>query len=130
MIALFWAACRGIAAGKSGKSGVYEQLNLFGEAFERIRHDAVEPVADGKLVQTAITGMLAGLDPHSVYLTESEYKALQNRTPGRQRVDRPRLTLDNSQVKVVAPRDGSPAASADVKPGDIIFTSTRTRPTT
>src|SRR5438477_4726056 len=66
---------------KSGKSGVYEQLNLFGEAFERIRHDAVEPVADGKLVQTAINGMLTGLDPHSVYLTESEYKALQTRTP-------------------------------------------------
>ena len=59
-------------AGRKGASGgVYEQLNLFGEAFERIRHDAVEPVADGKLVRTAITGMLAGLDPHSAYLTES-----------------------------------------------------------
>ena len=50
----------------SGKSGVYEELNLFGEAFERIRHDSVDPVADKKLVQTAIAGMLAGIDPHSV----------------------------------------------------------------
>src|SRR5947207_4515936 len=62
---------------KSGKGGVYEQLNLFGEAFERIRQDAVEPVGDAKLIETAIAGMLAGLDPHSVYLNETEYKALQ-----------------------------------------------------
>ena len=43
---------------KNTKSGVYEQLNLFGEAFERIRQDAVEPVADGKLIETAIAGMM------------------------------------------------------------------------
>src|SRR5207237_7386677 len=100
---------------KSGKSGVYEQLNLFGEAFERIRHDAVEPVADGKLVQTAINGMLTGLDPHSVYLTESEYKALQTRTPDDSASTGLVVTLDNSQLKVVAPRDGSPAAAVDLK---------------
>ncbi len=102
-------------------SGVYEQLNLFGEAFERIRHDAVEPVGDNKLVQTAITGMLAGLDPNSAYLSESEYKALQNRAPDNSASTGLVVTLDNSQLKVVAPRDGSPAASADIKPGDLIF---------
>src|ERR1044071_3311658 len=119
---VFMAPAAALPQAKSGKSGVYEQLNLFGEAFERIRHDAVEPVADGKLVQTAITGMLAGLDPHSVYLTENEYKALQNRTPDESDSTGLVVTLDNGQVKVVAPRDGSPAASADIKPGDIIFT--------
>src|SRR5712664_3198828 len=67
----------GMAQQKSGKSGVYEQLNLFGEAFERIRHDAVEAVADKKLIETAINGMLNSLDPRSVYLNEVEYKALQ-----------------------------------------------------
>ena len=118
----FLAPVAALPQAKSGKSGVYEQLNLFGEAFERIRHDAVEPVGDGKLVQTAITGMLAGLDPHSAYLTESEYKALQSRTPDESASTGLVITLDNSQVKVVAPRDGSPAASADIKPGDIIFT--------
>ena len=66
--------------------------------------------------------MLAGLDPHSVYLTESEYKALQNRTPEESALTGLVITLDNGQVKVVAPRDGSPAARADIKPGDIIFT--------
>ena len=107
---------------KSGKGGVYDSLNLFGEAFERIRHDAVEPVGDGKLIQTAIAGMLAGLDPRSVYLSESEYKALQNRTPDDSAATGLVVTLEGGQVKVVAPRDGSPAAKADIKPGDFIFT--------
>lgn len=110
------------AASGSGKGNVYEQLNLFGEAFERIRHDAVDPVADKKLVQTAISGMLASLDPHSVYLTESEYQALQSHAPDTTATPGLVVTIENSEVKVVAPRDGSPAATADIKPGDLIFT--------
>src|SRR5439155_15910336 len=94
---------------KSGKGGVYEQLNLFGEAFERIRHDAVEPVGDGKLIETAITGMLTGLDPHSVYMNETEYKALQSKTPEESASTGLVVTLDSGQLKVLSPRDGSPA---------------------
>src|SRR5438045_7910648 len=106
---------------KAGKGSVYEQLNLFSEAFERIRQEAVEPVADQKLIETAIAGMLARLDPNSVDRTESEYKALKSpaaetASPGRV------LTTQNSQLKVVSPRDGSPAAYACIKPGDLIFT--------
>src|SRR5438034_2975469 len=120
---VFPARAAAVPQASSGKSGVYEQLNLFGEAFERIRHDAVESVADGKLIETAIAGMLAGLGPHSVYLNETEYKALQVRTSGEGGAGSTGLvvTLSNGQVKVVAPRDGSPAAKADIKPGDIIF---------
>jgi carboxyl-terminal processing protease len=105
-----------------GKSGVYEQLNLFGEAFERIRHDAVDPVADQKLVQTAIAGMLNSLDPRQVYLSEKEYQALQ--TPAAEQSASTGLvvTLDNGQVKVVAPRAESPAAAAGIDPGDFIYT--------
>jgi carboxyl-terminal processing protease len=106
---------------KSGKSGVYEQLNLFGEAFERIRHDAVDPVGDDKLIDSAIAGMLAGLGPHSVYLNETEYKALQSPASDESAATGLVVTHDNGQVKIVAPRDGSPAAAADIKPGDIIF---------
>ena len=106
----------------SGKSGVYEELNLFGEAFERIRHDSVDPVADKKLVQTAIAGMLASLDPHSVYLDESEYQALQHQPPEAGASIGLVVTLEKSQLKVVSPRADSPAAKADIKPGDIIFT--------
>jgi len=120
---VFLAPAAALPQATSGKSGVYEQLNLFGEAFERIRHDAVEAVADNKLIETAISGMLAGLGPHSVYLSEAEYKALQARTSseGGGSIGLA-VTLNNGQVKVVAPRDGSPAASADIKPGDNIFT--------
>ena len=106
----------------AANSNVYEQLNLFGEAFERIRHDAVDPVAVPKLIDSAITGMLNGLDPHSVYLNETEYKALQAPTPGATASPGLVVTLDSGQVKVVSPRDGSPAAAADIKPGDIIYT--------
>ncbi len=119
---VFLAPAAAMPQAKSGKSGVYEQLNLFGEAFERIRHDAVESVADSKLIETAIAGMLAGLGPHSVYLNETEYKALQTRTSSETGSSGLVVTLTNGQLKVVAPRDGSPAATADIKPGDIIFT--------
>ena len=112
-------ATASISAGASGT--IYEQLNLFGEAFERIRNDAVEPVGDSKLVRTAISGMLSGLDPRSVYLTEAEYKALQSKAPEDSAATGLVLTMDNSIAKVVSPRDGSPAAAADIKPGDLIF---------
>ena len=106
---------------KSQNGGAYDELNLFGEAFERIRHDAVDPVADGRLIETAITGMLASLDPHAAYLSETEYKALQSKPSDESASTGLVVTLDNAQVKVVAPRDGSPAAAANIKPGDLIF---------
>src|ERR1700730_18599786 len=88
---------------KTGKGSVYEQLNLFSEAFERIRQDAVEPVGDNKL-------------------NETEYKALKAPTSEESASPGLVVTLDNSQLKVVSPRDGSPAAAAGIKPGDLIFT--------
>lgn len=103
------------------KSGVYEQLNLFGEAFERIRHDAVDPVPDQRLVRTAIAGMLASLDPHSVYLSEAEYQDLKARTAKESGSIGLVVTQKDQQISVVAPRAGSPSANADIKPGDIIF---------
>lgn len=110
------------APAKTDNSNLYEQLNLFGEAFERIRQDAVEPVADAKLLQTAITGMLAGLDPHSSYMSEDEYKSLQKAGSDEGASIGLVMTIENSQLKVVSPRDGSPAAKAGLKPGDLIFT--------
>src|SRR5438309_11159500 len=65
---------------KAGKDNVYEELNLFDEAFERIRNDAVDPVADAKLIGAAVAGMLTGLDPRSSFMDEDQFKALQ--TPG------------------------------------------------
>ncbi len=105
----------------SGKSSVYEQLNLFGEAFERIRQDAVEPVGDRKLIETAIAGMLSSLDPNCVYLTEDELKAQQAPTESQTGSIGLVVTIDGGQLKVVSPHDDSPAAKAGIKPAEAIF---------
>ena len=106
---------------KAGKDSVYEELNLFDEAFERIRNDAVDPVPDAKLIGAAIAGMLSGLDPRSSFMSEEQFKALQ--APADRDADTSGLvvTIDNGQLKVISPEDGSPAARAGVRPGDIIF---------
>ena len=105
---------------KSGKGG-YEQLTLFNEAFERIRQDAVEPVAEGKLIGAAIAGMLAGLDARSAYISESAFRALQ--APAKEDAGTLGLvvTIENGQLKVISPQDGSPSALAGIGPGDVIF---------
>src|SRR5690348_7926456 len=100
----------GSTGGSSGKSAVYEQLNLFDEAFERIRQDAVEPVTDGRLISTAIAGMLQAMDAHAVYLTPSEYKAQTQPAPEQSGSIGIVVTIENGQLEVVSPRDGSPAA--------------------
>jgi len=106
---------------RAGKDNVYEELNLFDEAFERIRNDAVDPVPDAKLIGAAIAGMLSGLDPRSSFMSEEQFKALQ--APADRDADTSGLvvTIDNGQLKVISPEDGSPAARAGVRPGDIIF---------
>jgi len=106
---------------KAGKDGVYEELNFFDEAFERIRQDSVDSVSDTKLIDAAISGMLTGLDPRSSFLDEAAYKAMQN--PANDNVAGVGMvvTIENGQLKVISPQDGSPAAQAGVKPGDVIF---------
>jgi carboxyl-terminal processing protease len=109
------------AAETNDKSTVYQELNLFGEAFDRIRRDAVDPVGDMKLVRSAIAGMLSGLDSHSAYIDEKTWRAEKNAAGGLIDTTGLVVTLDQGLVKVVSPRDGSPAADAGVKPGDVIY---------
>jgi carboxyl-terminal processing protease len=109
------------AQDKSGEAGVYEQLNLFGEAFDRIRQDAVDPVADKKLIDTAIAGMLASLDARSVYLNETQYKALKSPAEEQAASIGLVVTIVGGQLKVVSPRYGSPAAKAGIAPDDLIY---------
>jgi len=107
---------------KASKDEVYEELNLFDQAFERIRQDAVDPVTDAKLIESAIAGMLSALDPHSSFIDEAAFKASQ--TPANDDTGTPGLavTIQNGQLQVISPEDGSPAARAGIRPGDVIFT--------
>jgi carboxyl-terminal processing protease len=106
---------------KAGKDGVYEELNFFDEAFERVRQDAVDPVTDTKLIGAAISGMLSGLDPRASFLDESAFQAVQK--PGNDNAAGLGLvvTILSGQLMVISPQDGSPAAQAGIKPGDLIF---------
>lgn len=106
---------------KAGKDSVYEELNFFDEAFERVRQDAVDPVTDTKLIGAAIAGMLSGLDPRSSFLDEAAYKALQGPANDNQVGLGLTVMIENGQLKVISPQDGSPAAQAGIKPGDLIF---------
>src|SRR5258708_16154038 len=121
VVGVLLAAGPALAQAKNGKGGGYEQLNLFSEAYDRIRQDAVEPVGEGKLIGAAIAGMLSGLDVRSAYINSAAYRAMQ--TPANE--DQVSLglvvTIENGQLKVIAPQDGSPAAQAGVKPGDLVY---------
>jgi carboxyl-terminal processing protease len=106
---------------QGGKDAVYEELNLFDEAFERVREDAVDPVTDPKLIGAAISGMLSGLDPRAAYLDPAAYQALRAPVISNDVGVGVVLALDKGELKVISPRDGSPAASAGIEPGDVIF---------
>jgi carboxyl-terminal processing protease len=106
---------------KAASSDTYRQLGLFGEVFERVRADYVEKPDDGKLVESAINGMLAGLDPHSSYMDPSGLRDLQVKTHGEFGGIGIEVTMEEGLVKVVAPIDDTPAARAGIMAGDIII---------
>src|SRR6201987_152453 len=106
---------------KAGKDGLYEELNFFDEAFERIRQDSVDSITDTKLIDAAISGMLTGLDPRSSFLDEAAFKAMQNPANDNEARVGLVMTIENGQLKVISPQDGSPAAQAGITPGDVIF---------
>jgi carboxyl-terminal processing protease len=121
LVSMFLVPVGALAQQKSGNDGVYEELNFFDEAFERVRQDAVDPVTDTKLIDSAISGMLSGLDPRSSFLDEAAFKALQTPANDNQTSLGLVVTIEGGQLKVISPQDGSPAAEAGVKPGDLIF---------
>jgi carboxyl-terminal processing protease len=104
----------------AASSDTYRQLNLFGDVFERIRADYVDKVDDQQIIEAAINGMLASLDPHSSYMNPKSYKDMQVQTRGEFGGLGIEVTMENGLVKVVSPMDGTPAARAGVKPSDLI----------
>ncbi len=105
---------------KAAAADTYRQLNLFGDVFERVRADYVEKPDDGKLVETAINGMLAGLDPHSSFMDAKSFRDMQVQTRGEFGGLGIEVTMEDGLVKVVAPIDETPAAKAGVMANDII----------
>lgn len=106
------------AAGSDAST--YELLNLFGEVFDRVRADYVEPVTDDKLIESALNGMLTSLDPHSNYMNEKQFGDMRVQTKGEFGGLGIEVTMENGLVKVVSPIDDTPAARAGLKPGDLI----------
>ncbi|SMX46865.1 S41 family peptidase [Maliponia aquimaris] len=99
---------------------VYEQLDLFGDIFERIRAQYVEEVDETKLIEAAINGMLTSLDPHSSYLPPDDAADMRVQTRGEFGGLGIEVTQEDGFVKVVSPIDGTPAMEAGIEAGDFI----------
>jgi carboxyl-terminal processing protease len=108
------------SSAEAALSDTYKQLTLFGEVFERVRADYVEKPDDSKLVQWAVNGMLAGLDPHSSYMDPNSFRDMQVLTRGEFGGLGMEVTMEDGLVKVVAPIDDTPAANAGVMANDVI----------
>ena len=98
-----------------------QELRAFAEIFGRIKENYVEPVEDKELLEFAIRGMLAGLDPHSSYLNEDEFSELQEGTSGEFGGLGIEVGQEDGFVKVIAPIDDTPAQRAGIKAGDLII---------
>ncbi|HEY5702465.1 MAG TPA: S41 family peptidase [Gammaproteobacteria bacterium] len=98
-----------------------DEIRTFTEVFSKIKNDYVEEVDDRKLLEDAIRGMLAGLDPHSTYLDRESYKELQEGTTGEFGGLGIEVGMENGFVKVIAPIDDTPAKKAGIEAGDLII---------
>ena len=97
------------------------ELRVFAEVMERIRGAYIEDIDDRALLESAIRGMLYELDPHSSYLTPSEFDDLQVTTTGEFGGLGIEVTMENGFVKVVTPIDDTPASRAGLRAGDLIL---------
>jgi carboxyl-terminal processing protease len=98
-----------------------DELRVFAEVFGKVKSDYVEPVEDKKLINEALTGMLAGLDPHSTFMDADAYKDLQAGTQGEFGGLGIEVSMEDGLVKVVTPIEDSPAYKAGLKSGDLIM---------
>src|SRR5437868_11698675 len=124
-LTLFVTQPRAVLMGSSARaatSDTYRQLNLFGDVFERVRSDYVEKPDDSKLVESAISGMLTCLDPHSSYMDAKSFRDMQVQTRGEFGGLGIEVTMEDGLIKVVSPIDDTPASKAGIMANDIITT--------
>ena len=108
------------SSAKAESSDTYRQLNLFGEVFEGLRANYVERPDDSKLIESAINGMLAGLDPHSSYMDPKRFREIEEDTHGEFGGLGIEVGMEDHLLKVIAPIDNTPAAKAGIMANDII----------
>ncbi|HEY4444616.1 MAG TPA: S41 family peptidase [Steroidobacteraceae bacterium] len=128
--------CVGMAAGMSlglaggvladkpalGSDLPWQDARMLADVLERVKHDYVNPVDDHQLLQAAIRGMVSSLDPYSAYLDGEEYDEVKISSSGQYSGVGIEVSMEDDQVVVVSPFEGSPAASAGIRPGDVIAT--------
>ena len=114
-----------IAAGAAGSSALeplpLEILKEFTDAFASIKSDYVEKVDDKTILKNAIKGMMSGLDPHSSYLDEQDFKHLKEGTSGEFGGLGIEVSMEDGLIKVISPIDDTPAQRAGIQPGDLVF---------
>src|SRR5580692_8408304 len=104
----------------SSRTETYRLLSLFGDVFEKVRAEYVEPVSDQDLVENAVNGMLTGLDPHSNYMDAKAFRDMQVQTKGEFGGLGIEVTQDGGWIKVISPIDDTPASRGGIKSGDMI----------
>ncbi len=111
-----------VFADKAEKNNLpIDELRTFAEVFGKIKSDYVEPVEDKKLINEALNGMLAGLDPHSSFLNTEDFKDLNQATQGEFGGLGIEVGMEDGFVKVISPIEDSPAYKAGLKSGDLIM---------
>lgn len=124
---LIFVSSSAIAAGETTakessnpNSETYKKIDLVAEVFEEIRARYVEEVSDEDLLEDAIRGMLAGLDPHSIYIDAESFKELEIEQKGEYGGVGLEVVMDGGALRVVTPMDETPAAKAGITTGDLI----------
>jgi carboxyl-terminal processing protease len=125
------AACIALASGASGAVGAddaaslgkdlpWQDAHVLAEVLDRVEHEYVNPVDDHQLLQAAIRGMVSSLDPYSAYLDSDEYDEIKISSSGQYSGVGIEVSMEDDEVVVVTPFDGSPAAAAGIRTGDVI----------